>query len=220
MGMGGYILWRKIVRKIYLSLYACVVLLCFVSESPLYANPLYKKPIDLPIPNVPLVEHYHNQFLTANGKRRLGQIMGVASPYRGYIRQKIEEYKLPECLEFLPVIESDFKTYAISRSGAMGIWQFMTNSISEFDIRSNEWIDERRDPWLSTDAALKKLRDNYNYFGDWYLALAAYNAGLGGVSRALKAHNAVDYWDLSTKEGLREETAFFLLMIGVYMMCS
>jgi len=113
---------------------------------------------------------------------------------------------LPECLEFLPVIESNFKIDAVSKSGAMGMWQFMKNSISPFGIRINEWMDERYDPWITTDAALKKLKENYDMLGDWTLALAAYNSGLGAVSRACKKNPDSDYWTLSKKKQLKNES--------------
>lgn len=162
-------------------------------------------PLSFSYPTNTLIEKYKNEFLTEFGKKWLYEVLQRAAPYRPYIRQKITEYNLPPELEYLPVIESSFKYSAVSKSGAVGLWQFMENSIAGYLVK-NAWLDERKDPWLSTDAALKKLQENYNYFGDWSLALAAYNMGLGGLSRAIKASGKNDYWALSNSGYLRTET--------------
>ena len=161
--------------------------------------------IDYPEENA-LVQKFLKQYTTDYAKKWLAAVMKNGAPYRGYIRAKIAEMGLPECLEFLPVIESNFKIDAVSKSGAMGMWQFMKNSISPFGIRINEWMDERCDPWLTTDAALKKLKENYDTLGDWNLALAAYNSGLGAVSRACKKNPGSDYWTLCEKKQLKSES--------------
>jgi membrane-bound lytic murein transglycosylase D len=82
----------------------------------------------------------------------------------------------------------------------------MRNSIAPFDMKVNDWVDERRDFWKSTQGALKKLDENYRYFGDWPLALAAYNAGLGAVEKTMKSSGVKDYWVLSEKNLLKKET--------------
>lgn len=161
--------------------------------------------IDIPYDNA-LVQKFINQYTTDYAKKWLVAVMKNGAPYRSYIRAKLAEMGLPECLEFLPVIESNFKIDAVSKSGAMGMWQFMKNSISPFGIRINEWMDERCDPWLTTDAALKKLKENYDVLGDWNLALAAYNSGLGAVSRACKKNAGDDYWNLCAKKQLKNES--------------
>ena len=153
-----------------------------------------------------LVQKFLKQYTTDYAKKWLAAVMKNGAPYRGYIRAKIAEMGLPECLEFLPVIESNFKIDAVSKSGAMGMWQFMKNSIAPFGIRINEWMDERCDPWLTTDAALKKLKENYDSLGDWCLALAAYNSGLGAVTRTCKKNPDSDYWFLCEKRLLKSES--------------
>lgn len=161
--------------------------------------------LDIEYPEHALILKFHNEFNSDFGKKWLKGVLDTASPYRKYIRQKIEEYGLPKCLEYLPVIESNFNIKAVSKSGAVGLWQFMENSIAGF-LTKTTWIDERKDPWLSTDAALKKLQDNYNYFNDWALALAAYNMGLGGLSRLLKNTSCKTYWELLDGGYLKTET--------------
>lgn len=164
------------------------------------------QPIGIDYPkNNALVKKYIEQYTSNYGKKWLVTVMQNGSPYRGYIKAKIAEYGIPECLEFLPIIESSFRIDAVSKSGAMGLWQFMKNSISPFGIRVNEWMDERCDPWLATDAALKKLKENYGVLNDWALALAAYNAGLGAITRASKNYNA-NYWTLAQKKKIKNET--------------
>ena len=157
-----------------------------------------------------LVRHYINQYSTRSGLELLRTIMEKAAPYLGFIRNEIEERNLPVELIYLPVIESGYLSNAVSVSGAMGLWQFMKNSIGPFDIKVNEWMDERRDFWKSTQAALKKLEENYQYFNDWPLALAAYNAGLGAVSAAVRSSGINNYWILSERKLLKTETIHYV----------
>ncbi|MCX8014108.1 MAG: lytic transglycosylase domain-containing protein, partial [Rectinema sp.] len=153
---------------------------------------------DIPMPwGHELFEKYRRYYLSANGRKVLSNVLKKASPFLDYIKIKVEEYGLPAEIAFLPVIESAYSPFAVSRSGATGIWQFMRNSIKGYGLTITEWVDERRDFMKSTDAALKKLMDNYKALQDWPLAIAAYNAGLGAVSRAVnKAGGDKDFWHL------------------------
>ena len=153
----------------------------------------------------PLVVHYREEFLSNFGARWINQALEDGAAYRAYVRKKITELEMPACLEYLPLIESSYKPSARSRTGALGLWQFMENSVAPF-LKKNSLIDERLDPWKSTDAALAKLRDNYRRFGDWLLALAAYNSGAGAVSRALAQSREKTFWALSDSHLLREES--------------
>ena len=157
-----------------------------------------------------LTQYYINQYTTPAGLEWIRAVMVRGGPYLGFIRQEIAERNLPEELIYLPVIESGYLATALSRSGAMGLWQFMRNSIAPFDITINDWMDERRDFWKSTQAALRKLQDNYDHFGDWPLALAAYNAGLGGVSGVVRDSGIRDYWLLSERKLLKTETIHYV----------
>ena len=89
------------------------------------------------------------------------------------------------------------------------MWQFMENSMHPF-LKKNEWIDERLDPWKATKAALSKLQDNYNVLGDWSLAIAAYNCGLGAIRRSLKKTEEKTFWALAEKKLIPEETINYL----------
>ncbi len=161
--------------------------------------------IDLPYTEHSLIDWHRAEYMTNFGRQRLSDIMTRALPYRPHIRKTLEEYEIPVSLEFLPVIESDFRTTAVSRSGATGIWQFMENSIAGL-LEKNEWVDERYDPWLSTEAAAKKLKYNYSILKSWELALAAYNMGLGGLQRAINNAGSDDYWYLAENGYIPNQT--------------
>lgn len=131
-------------------------------------------------------------------------------PYRDHIVSELEKRNMPIELQFLPIIESGARPHARSHRGAVGLWQFMLNSIGPYDIKYNEWVDERRDFIKSTDAALRKLSYNYRQTGDWLLALAAYNCGLNRVKTTIKRTGINDFWTLSEKKLLPGETRNYI----------
>lgn len=158
---------------------------------------------------------YRASYLSEGGRKWLAAVLVRARPYLPYIYERIRLYGLPDELAFLPVIESEYSAKAVSRSGAAGIWQFMRNSIAGYGMRIDDWIDERRDFMKSSDGALRKLADNYAVLGDWQLAIAAYNAGLGALSRAVAKAKAAgvekpDFWELRRRGLLRRETAAYV----------
>lgn len=158
----------------------------------------------------PSVVYFRNRYLNKEGLAYLSKIMSRSTLYRSFIVRELEKASLPPEFLFLPVIESGFYEKAVSKSGAVGIWQFMRNSIHGFDIHVSEWMDERRDPWKSTRAAIKKLKWNYDMLGDWHLALAAYNAGLGAITRAIEKAGKADFWYLADHGYLKKETALYV----------
>jgi len=118
---------------------------------------------------------------------------------------------LPAELLALPIIESGFDVRALSPVGARGLWQFMPATARHYGLVVNAKTDDRLDPVLSTIAAAKFLRDLYKKHGDWHLALAAYNAGSGGVTRALTRTRSTDYWQLArAQRGLSLQTQQFV----------
>jgi len=160
-------------------------------------------------------ESFRASYLSPDGKKWLEAVMRRARPYIAYISERLRYYNLPEELAFLPVVESEYSPKAVSKSGAAGLWQFMRNSIAGYGIRIDDWVDERRDFMKSSDGALRKLADNYAEFGDWDLAVAAFNAGDGAVARALvRARKegivAPNYWDLRARGLLPAETASYV----------
>jgi len=170
-------------------------------EAPSVEEQAKNLPYDIPMPwGHELFEKYRRYYLSDGGRKILLATMQRAAPFMDYIQSKVAEYGVPQELAYLPVIESSFSPFAVSRSGATGIWQFMRNSIHGYGMSITEWVDERRDFMKSTDAALKKLIDNYNNVKDWPLAIAAYNAGLGAVRRAVDAMGGdTDFWKIYEK---------------------
>ena len=126
--------------------------------------------------------------------------------YKKLIDATLDQYHLPHGLAYLPVIESAYVANLTSRAGAHGIWQFMPATAREYGLRVDWWVDERADPVKSTRAAAGYLRDLYNRFGDWSLALAAYNAGPGRVQRALTETGARSFWELQDLNAVPKET--------------
>ena len=155
----------------------------------------------------PQVEAFRKQYLSPKWSALLRGYLESAMEYRLYVRKAVQDAQMPEMLEYLPVVESNYKTNAKSRSGAIGMWQFMANSVWPF-LTLNDFVDERLDPWKSTDAALKKLTDNYNVFNDWLLAIAAYNCGVGAMNKAIKKAGGVkDFWYLAENGYLTKQTS-------------
>ena len=157
-----------------------------------------------------LTVRYIKQYSAPGGIAWLNGVLKQGSVYIPFIREEIQRRNLPPELLFLPVIESGYLPGAKSKSGAMGLWQFMMNSIAPFNMKVNDMIDERRDFMKSTQAALQKLEENYRFFGNWPLALAAYNAGLGAVNRSVQKTGSRDYWLLCEKKELRNETIHYV----------
>lgn len=157
----------------------------------------------------PEVEKFREMYLSPKWTSLLNAYLESAMEYRLYVRKAIQDNMLPSFLEYLPVVESNYKTNAKSRSGAIGMWQFMENSVAPF-LTLNDFVDERLDPWKSTDAALKKLSDNFSTFNDWYLAIGAYNCGAGAMKRAIKKANNNDFWYLVENNYISKQTAEYV----------
>ncbi|MCL2690118.1 MAG: LysM peptidoglycan-binding domain-containing protein [Chitinispirillia bacterium] len=121
-----------------------------------------------------------------------------AGYYLPVMEQMFADSGLPRNLAYLPIIESGFNPHATSHARAAGIWQFIPSTGRAYGLRQNYWIDERRDPLKSTEAAIRYLRKLYRDFGDWHLALAAYNCGENGLARTMRRDNAISYWELKT----------------------
>jgi membrane-bound lytic murein transglycosylase D len=126
--------------------------------------------------------------------------------YKPVVEQIFAEFELPQELVYLSVIESGFNPRAYSRARAAGPWQFMKSTGRIYGLRVNWYIDERRDPIKSTVAAAQHLRDLYDRFGSWPLAMAAYNAGAGKITRAIRKSGTRDYWKIRRTRFIRRET--------------
>ncbi|MFN3598632.1 MAG: lytic transglycosylase domain-containing protein [Aquificaceae bacterium] len=165
----------------------------------------------IPVPNRQEIKRFMDYYLA--NKRSLELALQRANYYMPTIKPIIQKHALPEELALLPVIESSFNSFAVSRSGAAGLWQFIPSTARRYGLRVDQYVDERFDVVKATDAAMRYLKDLYSMFGNWELALAAYNCGENCVSRKT---GGVDFW--ITKDLLPEETrnyvpAFFAVLL-------
>ncbi len=136
----------------------------------------------------------------------LNQMLARSGLYEPIISKELRREGLPQDLMYLAGAESAFDPLALSRKGANGIWQLMLSRAREYGLNRNRWIDERQDPVKSTQAAVRHLKDLYQTFGDWYLAIAAYNCGPGYVRRAIQQTGYADFWTLRELGALPRET--------------
>jgi len=133
-----------------------------------------------------------------------------ASRYEPLIRTTFQAEGLPEDLVYVAMIESSFRPTARSRASAQGIWQFVKSTGHRFGLKSDSFIDERADPAKATLAAAKFWKTLYSEYGDWNLAMAAYNSGEGRVSSAIRRTGVDDYWDLCRQNALPRETCNYV----------
>jgi membrane-bound lytic murein transglycosylase D len=160
--------------------------------------------------NVPIVMDSsvqgHIRYFNTSIRNRFEQWLLRLSRYRPLVETIFAEFHLPSDLVYLSLVESGFNPYAYSRAKATGPWQFMKGTAKVYGLRVDAYVDERRDPIKSTVAAARYLRDLYDLFGAWPLAMAAYNAGEGKVMRALHKAQAESFTDISKTRLIRRET--------------
>jgi membrane-bound lytic murein transglycosylase D len=143
--------------------------------------------------------HGRGRATMENGLRRMGQ-------YRPMIERILKETGVPRDLIYLAQVESGFQPMALSNKKAKGIWQFVPFRGAEYGLVQNWWVDERQDPEKSTRAAARHLKDLYEQYNDWYLAMAAYNCGPGNVQKAIERTGYADFWEMSDRHVLPLQT--------------
>ncbi|MDL2296514.1 LysM peptidoglycan-binding domain-containing protein, partial [Bacteroidales bacterium OttesenSCG-928-E04] len=150
-------------------------------------------------------------------KRSSSAMLGLAQYYFPWMKEIFDKYNVPEELIYMTIIESALNPNAVSKAGATGIWQFMYTTGKMYGLEVNTFVDDRRDPYKATDAAARHLRDLYNIFNDWGLAIAAYNCGPANVRKAITRAGGGkhDFWSLS--RFLPKETQnYFPAYIGAF----
>src|SRR5713226_3457928 len=169
---------------------------------------------DLPLTLNDYVAGYINFYTnSAKGHATVERALTRAGRYREMIQRVLREEGVPQDLIYLAQAESGFHPLALSRAGARGMWQFIASRASGYDLTRNWWVDERQDPEKSTRAAARHLKDLYNQFGDWYLAMAAYNSGPGNVQQAVQRTGFADFWELYRRNVLPKETKNYVPII-------
>jgi membrane-bound lytic murein transglycosylase D len=167
---------------------------------------------DLPLMMTDQVAGYISYF-SNHGRGVFVRALARSGRYREMMLPILKQEGVPQDLIYLAQAESGFHALAVSRAGARGIWQFMGSRAIGYGLHHNMWVDDRQDPVKSTRAAARHLKDLYNQFGDWYLAMAAYNSGPGTVQAAVKRTGYADFWELYQRNVLPKETRNYVPII-------
>ena len=145
-------------------------------------------------------------FLQNHAHHYIERVLAGQALYGPMIEDALRRAGLPQDLIYLAAGESTFDPFADSSKGAKGIWQFMADTAAIYGLKKNRWVDEREDPVKSTQAAARHLKDLYNTYGDWFLAMAAYDWSPNGLQKAIEKTGYADYWKLRELRALPSET--------------
>lgn len=172
------------------------------------SNSLYKRRLDSIKKDIPLdynefVQSYIDIYM--RNRDEMGQVIGRSKYYFPIYEKAFHDAGIPDEIKYLSIVESKLDPYAISRVGATGPWQFMFTTAKLYGLNMDDYVDDRRDPIQATYAAAAYLKDAYQEFGDWLMAIASYNCGKSNVERAIeKSGGATDFW--SIRQYLPKET--------------
>lgn len=162
-----------------------------------YEDLLSRLPAEIEMPYNQIVGKFIDMYL---GKRRdlVSDMLALHNYYGRIFVEELVKQKVPLELQYLPVIESAINPNAVSRAGAVGLWQFMPATALDLGLEVNSLVDQRRDPRLASHYAVKYLKQLYGIYGDWSLAIAAYNCGPGNVNKALRRAGGgkKDFWEI------------------------
>ena len=167
---------------------------------------------DLPLMMTDQVAGYISYF-SGYGRGVFERAYARSGRYHDMIVSTLKQEGVPQDLIYLAQAESGFHPLAVSRAGARGIWQFMSSRARGYGLHHNMWVDDRQDPEKSTRAAARHLKELYGQFGDWYLAMAAYDSGPGTVQSAVKRTGYADFWELYRRNVLPHETRNYVPII-------
>jgi membrane-bound lytic murein transglycosylase D len=167
---------------------------------------------DLPLMMTDQVAGYISYF-SNRGRGSFERAFARSGRYHDMMLRILKQEGVPQDLIYLAQAESGFQPTAVSRAGARGIWQFMSSRARGYGLQRSLWVDDRQDPEKSTRAAAQHLRDLYGQFGDWYLAMAAYNSGPGTVQAAVRRTGYADFWELYRRNVLPKETRNYIPII-------
>lgn len=195
-------------------------------ETPTFYNHNYvlKARLDSIQKMVPLSYNEHVQKyidIYSGRKDMMGKMLGLSEYYFPVFEKALKYYNIPEEIKYLPIIESSMNAHAVSRVGATGLWQFMFATAKDYGLNMDNFVDERKDPTQASYAAAAYFKDAYQELGDWLLAIAAYNCGMGNVKRAIIKADSHDFWEI--RPYLPQETRNYVpaFIAALYVMkCS
>ena len=159
-------------------------------ENPLFSDSIYidrlsRIPSIIEMPYNEVVREFIEKYTSGRLRQRMSLMLSLSNFYIPLFEEALYAYDLPLELKYLPIVESALNPRAISRAGASGLWQFMLSTGRLYGLENNNYVDERQDPIKATWAAARYLKDMYDIYKDWNLAIAAYNCGPGNVNKAI-----------------------------------
>jgi membrane-bound lytic murein transglycosylase D len=168
-------------------------------EVPEYRDDVYERrlndiPAVIPMDFNPHVKRFINLY-TKDRREQMSRMLGLSEVYFPIFEAALDRERMPIELKYLPIVESALNPHARSRVGATGLWQFMIATGRQYGLTVNSYVDERKNPYKSTEAALRYLKRSYEEYGDWLLAIASYNCGPGNVRKAIaRSGGKKDFW--------------------------
>lgn len=145
-------------------------------------------------------------YYQGRGRKHMRRYLERSRRYQFLMQSLLKEASVPEDLFYVPLIESGFASHAYSHASAVGYWQFIKGTATRYGLRVDGFVDDRKDPVLSTKAAIKYFKTLHNMFGDWYLGLAAYNSGENRIKRYIRKYKVKNYWTFVKRRILPRET--------------